>query len=87
VTCAVCGRLPTVSADPPRRTIARGPDPDDPSFTVTVVLPDVELCQDHYLALGSKNLFIGWCDDEQCRIFGEVEELSPCGKPFVKLRR
>ena len=45
--CAICGQAGTVMVDPPRRTIARGADPSDSSFSVIAVLPDVLLCEEH----------------------------------------
>ena len=84
--CAICGRAGTVVVDPPRRTIARGADPGDASFSVIAVLPDVSLCDEHAEAPPNR-LSIGWCDDERCRLYGESGELSPCGQPYRKLKR
>jgi hypothetical protein len=83
--CAICGRAGTVTVDPPRRTIARGADPSDSSFSVIAVLPDVLLCEEHAEEL--PRLAIGWCDDERCRLYGESGEPSPCGEPFKRLKR
>jgi len=87
MTCVVCGRVATITADPPRRTLARGPDPEDPSYAVIAVLPELQLCESHFRATRNDGLLIGWCDDERCRLYGEVGELSPCGQPYVKLKR
>jgi hypothetical protein len=84
--CAICGQPGTVMVDPPRRTIARGADPSDSSFSVIAVLPDVLLCEEHAEDL-PRRLTIGWCDDERCRLYGESGEASPCGEPFRKLKR
>jgi hypothetical protein len=86
LTCAICGQPAAARMDPPRSTLARGPDPEDPSFTLIAVLPKVDLCEDHDQAARSKDLLIGWCDDEQCRLYGEVDQLSPCGQPYQKLK-
>lgn len=74
-------------AEPPRRTLARGLDPSDPSFSVTVILPDIALCAAHTsdVRLGGRS--IGWCDDQRCRIYGELGEPSACGDPYKKLGR
>lgn len=87
MNCVVCGEPATVSADPPRRTFARGPDPEDPSFALIAVLPELDLCDDHYRASRTEGLRIGWCDDAQCRRYGEVGSASPCGEPYVLLKR
>jgi hypothetical protein len=84
--CAICGQAATVTVDPPRRTIARGADPSDSSFSVIAVLPDVMLCEEHAEDL-PRRLSIGWCDDERCRLYGESGEASPCGEPYRKLKR
>ena len=84
--CALCGQPGTVMVDPPRRTIARGADPSDSSFSVIAVLPDVLLCEEHADDLAGR-LSIGWCDDERCRLYGESGEASPCGEPYRKLKR
>lgn len=83
--CAFCGQPATDSADPPRRTFERGVDPDDDSFSVTVILPDVPLCADHVVAFDQGERSVGWCDDEQCQRYGELDGLSACGAPFTKL--
>lgn len=85
--CAVCGKAATVTLDPPRRTLDRGPDPEDPSFALTAVLPELSLCDEHHQATRSDGLVIGWCDDERCRVFGAVGEPSACGKAFSKFKR
>jgi hypothetical protein len=83
--CAFCGRLPTVLLEPPRRTLDRGPDPDDTSYSITVMLPDVALCDEHERGVREGDLRLGWCDDEQCRMYGEAGEPSACGAPYEKL--
>ena len=85
--CGICGRPGWVTTEPPRRTLARGPDPDDPSLSVIGVLPDIVLCQDHAEAVGRGQLSLGWCDNERCRVYGEAELVSPCGEPFRTLKR
>lgn len=85
--CAVCGADGSVTMNPPRRTLMRGTDPGDPSFSVTVVLPDVVLCTDHAAAVTDRQLVLGWCDDERCRGYGSVGDGSPCGKPYEKLKQ
>lgn len=87
VTCAVCGSAATVTADPPRRTFARGPDPEDPSFALIAVLPELDLCDDHFRETREAGLLIGWCDDARCRRYGKVGERSPCGEAYERLRR
>ena len=83
--CTLCSHPATVSIEPPRRTLARGPDPSDPSYSVTVILPDVMLCAEHAFDVRQGDTLIGWCDDERCRVYGEVGETSPCGHKFDKL--
>jgi len=83
--CALCSQPATVSIEPPRRTLGRGPDPSDPSYSVTVILPDVMLCAEHAFEVRQGDTLIGWCDDERCRVYGEVGEMSPCGHKFDKL--
>ena len=83
--CTLCSQPATVSIEPPRRTLDRGPDPSDPSYSVTVILPDVMLCAEHAFDVSRGNTLIGWCDDERCRVYGEVGETSPCGHQFDKL--
>ncbi|HWT77339.1 MAG TPA: hypothetical protein VN648_00835, partial [Candidatus Methylomirabilis sp.] len=78
-------RSATVTIEPPRRTFVRGLDPDDPTYSVTVVLPDIPLCAEHAFEIGAGSLPSGWCDDEHCRIYGEVGEKSPCGHRYEKL--
>lgn len=86
VACVVCGGAATETADPPRRTLARGPDPEDPSFAVIAVLPEIDLCADHFQAT-LKDLVIGWCDESPCRRYGEVGGASPCGRAYARLTR
>ena len=42
--CVLCERQATEMMEPARRTLARGLDPNDPSYSVTVILPDFALC-------------------------------------------
>ena len=72
------------SRNSPRRAFERGPDPQDPSFSITVLLPDVALCATHAQEVSAKTTSIGWCDNELCRMYGEVGQVSPCGQAFVK---
>lgn len=74
-----------MSVEPPRRTLGRGPDPIDPSYSVTAILPDVMLCAEHAFDVKEGTTLIGWCDDERCRIYGEIGEASPCGDCYTKL--
>jgi hypothetical protein len=83
--CALCSRLATEGIDPPRRTLDRGLDPSDQSYSITVILPEVMLCAEHALQVHQGDTLIGWCDDEHCRIYGEVGETSPCGAQFQRL--
>lgn len=84
-TCVLC-RLPAaVLTEPPRRTLARGPDPSDDSYSVTVILPDVPLCTDHSLGVQQGEVLLGWCDDERCRIYGEAGAVSACGDEYARL--
>lgn len=83
--CALCGRSPTSLTTPSRRTLDRGPDPEDETCSITVILPDVPLCDAHTLDVKEGTIRLGWCDDEQCRRYGEAEELSVCGAPYRKL--
>jgi hypothetical protein len=85
--CNLCGRPGSVTAEPPRRTLARGADPDDPSLSVIAVLPDTVLCEDHADEVGRGALLLGWCDDMRCRLYGEAGVASPCGAPFKTLKR
>jgi hypothetical protein len=83
--CAVCGQTATAHVDPPRRTLNRGLDPDDDSYSITVMLPNVPLCDRHALDVRDGDLRLGWCDDPECRAYGEAGELSPCGAPYATL--
>jgi hypothetical protein len=85
IGCVFCGQPATNSIEPPRRTLARGTDPADPSYSVTVILPDVALCGGHAQEVRFGERAIGWCDDQRCRLFGELGEPSACGAPFQKL--
>lgn len=84
-SCVLCGHPATDAVDPPRRTLARGLDPGDPSYSVTVILPDVALCAQHSLDVRKGERFVGWCDDQRCRTYGALDEPSACGRPFEKL--
>ena len=83
--CALCGRPATGTVEPPRRTLARGSDPNDGSYSVTIVLPDLSLCAEDASRYRAGNVVIGWCDDEQCQSYGETGTPSPCGKEYEKL--
>ena len=83
--CVLCGKPMTVVLDPPRRTLARGLDPSDESYSVTVILPDIALCDDHAEDVRQGERFIGWCDDPLCRRFGEAGQPSPCGHEYERL--
>jgi len=82
--CAICGRAATVVIEPTSRTLARGLDPSDQSYSVTVILPDVLLCAEHAVQVHEGHTLIGWCDDE-CRSYGEVGETSPCGNNYKRV--
>lgn len=84
-TCALCGVPATETIEPPRRTLARGLDPSDPSYSVTFILPDIALCPEHALDVRRGEGLVGWCDDARCRTYGGLGEASPCGQPFEKL--
>jgi hypothetical protein len=84
-SCAFCGRPATEAAEPPRRTFERGVDPSDDSFSVTVILPDIPLCTDHVDVFDQGDRLVGWCDDEQCQVYGELDGPSACGAPYMKL--
>jgi hypothetical protein len=71
--------------EPARRTLARGLDPSDQTYSVTAILPDALLCADHATQVRQGDTLLGWCDDEHCRIYGEVGESSPCGDPYKQL--
>jgi hypothetical protein len=83
--CTLCGRSPTSLMAPTRRTLDRGPDPEDTSFSITVILPDVPLCDEHTGDVLNGDLFLGWCDDPQCRCYGREGEPSACGAPYGQL--
>lgn len=86
-SCVLCDGMATKMIAPPRRTLNRGLDPGDPSYSVTVILPDVALCAEHALDVSQGSRLIGWCDEQQCRNYGEIGEPSPCGDPYTKLGR
>lgn len=83
--CVLCGEPATESIEPPRRTLERGSDPSDPSYSVTVILPDVSLCAKHADEVHHGARAIGWCDDERCRTYGALAEPSACGEVYKKL--
>jgi hypothetical protein len=84
-SCVLCGEPATDAIDPPRRTLARGLDPSDPSYAVTVILPDIALCAEHSLDVRQGERLVGWCDDQRCRTYGALGEPSACGHPYEKL--
>ena len=79
-TCVLCGKKGSVTMDPPRRTVARGPDSEDPSLSVIAVLPDVVLCTEHAEDYAQKQIVIGWCDDKAMPRLRRV-------RPEIPLRR
>jgi hypothetical protein len=83
--CCLCDHEATMSVEPSRRTLERGLDPGDTSYSVTVILPDIPLCTEHGADVQRGAVLIGWCDDERCRTFGEFGKESACGSPFTKL--
>jgi hypothetical protein len=84
-SCVLCREPATEMIEPPRRTLARGLDPTDPSYSVTVILPDVALCAVHTLDVRQGERLVGWCDDQRCRTYGELGEPSACGGPYKRL--
>jgi hypothetical protein len=50
-----------------------------------VILPDLPLCDEHARRVREGNLHLGWCDDPQCREYGEAGELSACGGRYHSL--
>lgn len=84
-SCVLCGEPAMETLEPPRRTLARGVDPRDPSYSVTVILPDVALCAEHVVDVRNGTRLVGWCDDQRCRIYGALGEPSACGHPYEKL--
>jgi hypothetical protein len=82
--CALCNRPMTIAIEPPRRTLARS-DPSDDSYSVTAILPDVPLCDEHEEDVRHGERQVGWCDDPLCRTFGEVGKISPCGDQYTRL--
>jgi hypothetical protein len=83
--CVLCGAPATEAIDPPRRTLARGLDPSDPSYSVTVILPDIALCTQHSRDVRQGERLIGWCDDQRCRSYGALGEPSACALPYERL--
>jgi hypothetical protein len=81
----MCGKTPTALFDTPRRTLDRGPDPDDSSYSIIVILPDVPLCEQHARRVRDGSLHLGWCDDPRCREYGEADELCACGARYDAL--
>jgi hypothetical protein len=84
-SCALCSEPATEATEPSRRTMTRGLDPSDPSYSVTVILPDVELCAQHSLEVRQGARLVGWCDDPRCRTYGALGERSACGHPYEEL--
>lgn len=84
LACVLCAQPATEAIEPSRRTLARGADPGDQSYSVTVILPDVPLCGVHARAIRDGERLVGWCDDERCRTYGALGESSACGEPYVK---
>ncbi len=84
-SCVFCGKPATDAIVPSRRTLARGVDPSDPSYSVTVILPDIALCVEHALDFRQGQRLVGWCDDPRCRTYGEPGTPSACGRPYEKL--
>jgi hypothetical protein len=82
--CSLCNRPMTIAIEPPRRTLART-DPSDQSYSVTAILPDVPLCDEHAESVSHGELLVGWCDDPQCRTYGQVGQNSPCGDEYSRL--
>ena len=85
--CALCGCPGSLTIEPLRRTLARGSDPSDQALSIIAVLPDVVLCQEHADQVALGKVSIGWCDNEPCRLYGEVGMESPCGDAFKALGR
>jgi hypothetical protein len=83
--CALCGQSPTSLTTPSRRTLDRGPDPEDETCSITVILPDVPLCDAHTRDVKEGDVRLGWCDELACRRYGEAGEPSVCGAPYQKL--
>jgi hypothetical protein len=83
--CAMCGRTATAGLDPPRRTLDRGLDPDDDSYSITVMLPEIPLCDQHAREVRQGDVRPGWCDDPRCRVYGKVGVPSACGAPYEQL--
>jgi hypothetical protein len=84
-SCVLCAEPATETIEPPRRTLARGLDPSDPSYSVTVILPDIALCSEHAFDVRQGEQLLGWCDDPRCRSYGALGEASHCGDPYDKL--
>jgi len=85
ISCVLCAQPATQTVEPPHRTLARGADPSDESYTITVILPDVSLCAEHALDIREGKRLVGWCDDQRCRIYGELGVVSACGAPYTPL--
>lgn len=84
-SCVLCGEPATETIEPSRRTLARGLDPDDASYSVTVILPDIALCVEHAVRVLHGERRVGWCDDPRCRSYGELDGPSSCGEPYQTL--
>lgn len=84
-SCVLCGEPATEALEPTRRTLARGVDPSDPSYSVTVILPDIALCAEHCVDVRQGGQLVGWCDDQRCRSYGPLGKPSACGHPYEQL--
>ena len=85
-SCVMCQRTATIAIDPPRRTFTRRPVSTESSCSIIAVLPNISLCDEHGEEVQSREVSIGWCDDEQCRQYGEKGAPSPCGQYYKELR-
>lgn len=70
---------------PPRWTVARGQYPNDPSYSITAILPDVPHCDVHAIDCHQWGRPIRWCDDQRCRTLGELANPQHVGTPYKKL--
>jgi hypothetical protein len=85
MSCVLCGEPATERLEPPRKTLGRGTDPSDPSYSVIVILPYVSLCAAHAHEVRHGDRAIGWCDDQRCRSYGDLGQPSACGELYQKL--
>jgi hypothetical protein len=83
--CALCTQPATLVIEPARQTLDRGPDPTDQSFSITVMLPGIPLCEEHVVEVRQGDRLVGWCDDERCRTYGEAGGASVCGQPYEQI--